>query len=248
MSADGKSVLFDESGPGGGSTHSVYLYNMEHNRAERIADGRAVDLSRDGTWALIQQADNRRALWLVSTNDHQEIAVTAQGATYHWARFLGGRDCHEIIASVSDAHQKRSLIKQELPNGKPLTLISDLALRDALVDEAGQTLVGRNDDSAFVLVDLAKKTTSPLALTKEATPLAFASNGRLITSRSAGPSIVLERVNLKNGSVEPYGEVLTNQVTGLSELIAMRLAKNGRTLVYSQLESVSTLYVVSGWK
>jgi hypothetical protein len=126
-------------------------------------------------------------------------------------------------------------------------LISDLALSDAIVDEGGQTLVGRNGDSALVLVDLGKKTKRPLALAQEARPVSFGRDGRLIISRSAGRSVVLESVNLQNGSVEPYGEALTNGAAGFSELVAMRLAKDGRTFVYSRLESVSTLYVVSGW-
>ncbi len=247
ISADGKSLLFDESGQGGGSRHSVYLYDMEHKRTERIGDGLGVDLARDGAWALLQKADDRKVLWLVSTRDHKDFAVKAAGATYHWARFLGGRDCQEIVASVSDANQQVRLIEQELPNGKPLTLISDLALSDAIVDEGGQTLVGRNGDSALVLVDLGKKTKRPLALAQEARPVSFGRDGRLIISRSAGRSVVLESVNLQNGSVEPYGEALTNGAAGFSELVAMRLAKDGRTFVYSRLESVSTLYVVSGW-
>jgi DNA-binding winged helix-turn-helix (wHTH) protein len=246
ISADGSSVLFDESGQGGGRKHGVYLYETEQNKARRIADGRAMDVSSDGAWALIQKADDRRALWLVSTKDHQEIAIKAMSATYNWARFLEGRDCQEIVASVTYPGQGELLMKQELPNGKPVTLLRNLALSDAIVDGAGQMMVGRDRGSAFVLVDLVRKTARPLPLANDVRPAAF-SEGRLITSRCAGRAIALESVNLEDGTAQPYGEVSSNEAAGLSELIAMRLAKDGQTFVYSQSESVSTLYVVSGW-
>jgi Tol biopolymer transport system component len=45
---DGKAVLFDESGEGGGKKYSVYLYKADTDSSERLGDGRGMDLSADG--------------------------------------------------------------------------------------------------------------------------------------------------------------------------------------------------------
>jgi hypothetical protein len=247
ISADGSVILFDESGEGGGRKHSVYVYEADCHKAERIGDGRGLDLSADGKWALLQNTDEADTLWLVSANEHKASAVKADGARYNWARFLGGRGSLEIAASVSDPGQGERLIEQELPSGKPITLMTGLALTDAIIDPAARTLAGR-DDSGLVLVDLGRKTSKSLARAKEAWPLAFSKDARLITRRWAGRSIVLESVDLQNGTVQPYGQIPTHETAGLSELITMQLAQNGQTFVYSQLESESTLYLVSGWR
>jgi len=247
MTADGKSILFDESGAGGGRKHSVYLYSVDKEKGERIGDGRAMDLSADGEWALTQKAGDATELWLARVRDGRAIPVETNGAAYNWARFIGGRNGQAIVAEITYPGQGERLIEQELPNGRQKTVATDLYLSDAIVDEAGRTVAGTGLDSGLVLVDLASGTVRQLASTKGLRPVTFEAKGRLITSRCASHSIVLESFDLKNGASKPYGEVQLNESAGISKVIGIRLAQDGETFVYSVLESVSTLYLVSGW-
>ena len=52
LSADGKLLLFDESGEGGGANGSVYLRGTDGSPALRLGDGLGDALSPDGSWAL----------------------------------------------------------------------------------------------------------------------------------------------------------------------------------------------------
>ena len=52
ISSDGKLLLFDETGDGGGPNHSVYIRNFQTNSTVRLGDGQAVALSPDLKWAL----------------------------------------------------------------------------------------------------------------------------------------------------------------------------------------------------
>ena len=88
ISRDGNRVLFDESGQGGGSRYTVYLYRVDARVADRLGDGRPLDLSADGTWALIQDSADLSKLSLVSIPDHRVIPVSTNGLEYRWARFL----------------------------------------------------------------------------------------------------------------------------------------------------------------
>jgi hypothetical protein len=178
--------------------------------------------------------------------DHQAIALRQSGAVYHWARFLGGRNSLEMAASVSDAGGERVMV-QELPSGKASTVANDLNLSDAIVDAAGKTLAGR-DDSGWVLVDLASHTAKRWALANEAWPVAFGPDAHVITRQCDGQGLVLKRVNPQSGAEEFLGKAPFSETAGLAELMTMRLAEDGRTFVYSRLESESTLYVVSGWR
>ena len=52
MSADGKTILFQESGEGGGPKYAVYLRNTDGSPAIRLGEGSGLSLSPDGKWAL----------------------------------------------------------------------------------------------------------------------------------------------------------------------------------------------------
>ena len=52
LSADGKMILFQESGEGGGPHYAVYLRNTDGSPAIRLGEGTGVSLSPDGQWAL----------------------------------------------------------------------------------------------------------------------------------------------------------------------------------------------------
>jgi len=55
VSSDGKLILFDESGEGGGSAYSVYLRRSDGSPAVRLGDGLGAGFSPDGRWALAIQ-------------------------------------------------------------------------------------------------------------------------------------------------------------------------------------------------
>jgi len=247
IAADGKSILFYESGEGGGRNYSVYLYNADKDASERIASGRALDLSADGQWALTQKSDDATNVSLISLKDHKATVVNTNGAAYNWARFLGGRDCREIVAGVSDPGQSERLIEQELPDGKPIAVMSDLYLSDAIVDEAGRIVVGLGAKPGLAIADLDSKTVRYVEPVQKVHPVAFAKDGRLITSRRDHNSIILETLNLATGIVTPYSEVRANDTAGISVVIGMFLAHDRQTFVYSAAEKASTLYLVSGW-
>src|SRR4029077_16926423 len=52
LSADGKMILFQEAGEGGGPKYAVYLRNTGGSPAIRLGEGSGMSLSPDGKWAL----------------------------------------------------------------------------------------------------------------------------------------------------------------------------------------------------
>lgn len=55
ISADGRTILFDEEGTGGGSTARVLIRTVDGAPATDLGPGNAVALSPDGKWALARQ-------------------------------------------------------------------------------------------------------------------------------------------------------------------------------------------------
>ncbi len=112
--ADGKAVLFDESGEGGGKQYSVYLYQSDTHSSRRLGDGKAMDLSTDGQWALTESVDDS-ALTLVSVNGAHCSKLPPAGVAYIWAKFFPNGK--EILFSGRDSKQTQRIYRQSLPNG-----------------------------------------------------------------------------------------------------------------------------------
>ncbi|HRI53272.1 MAG TPA: protein kinase, partial [Pseudomonadota bacterium] len=65
LSADGQTLLFDETGEGGGPLYSTFVRKLDGSPAVRLGEGTALALSPDGRWALAVVPDKtpRMVLW-----------------------------------------------------------------------------------------------------------------------------------------------------------------------------------------
>jgi DNA-binding winged helix-turn-helix (wHTH) protein len=247
ISADGRQILFDESGQGGGRQYSVFIYDAAKRSAERLGDGRALDLSTDGRWALTQDALAPAKLALISVSQRKITPLVIRGFEFAWARFLSGSDCPEILVWGNYPGKKQQLYRQDLPDGALTPVSTPLSLTDAVVDETGRYVVGASGKSSISIVNLTDSSSRSVANPEHVMPVAFAGSHRVLTTRRDGDSIVLEFLDLQTGRLVPYRRVKVMDVVGTAGVLPIRVAKGLQTFVYSRLQTLSTLFVVSGW-
>ena len=246
ISSDGKRVLFDETGQGGGSHYSVFLYDADKRSSDRVGDGRAIDLSSDGGWVLTQSASEPQKLFLVSVKDHKATLVPNPGLEYRWAKFFPGQ-CQDILFAGGFPNQKEQLYRQHAPGGTPVP-IGGVRIRGTVVDDSGGFAVGVAKEEAKLAVVNLRDGSSRLIetgrtwcqwLSWEAT--------RFSTRRETSDSVVLEMLNLQNGQVRFYQKLPVGNGFGCAKTFPVFVAKDLKTFTYSRLETLSTLFVVSGW-
>jgi Tol biopolymer transport system component len=88
LSDDGRWLLLDESGAGGGPGYSVYLRNTDGSPAIRLGDGLAGGLSPDGKWALAIALGRPRQVVLLPTGPGAPRVLTRDHIDRSSARFL----------------------------------------------------------------------------------------------------------------------------------------------------------------
>ncbi|HEY3937899.1 MAG TPA: winged helix-turn-helix domain-containing protein [Bryobacteraceae bacterium] len=247
ISADGRQVLFDESGQGGGRQYSVFIYDAAKQSAERLGDGRALDLSADGRWALAQDALSPAKLALISVSPRKITPLVTHGFEFAWVRFLSGADCPEILLWGNYPGKKPQLYRQDLPNGVLTPISTPLSLMDAIIDETGRYAVGASGKSSISIVNLADSSSRSLANPTHVMPIAFAGGHRVLTTRRDGDSVMLEFLDLQTGRLVPYRQVKVVDPVGTAGVLPIRVAKDLHTFVYSRVQTLSTLFVVSGW-
>jgi eukaryotic-like serine/threonine-protein kinase len=245
ISRDGKAVLFDESGEGGGKQYSVYLYRTETRSPERLGEGRAMDLSDDAQWALTQSASDPTKLTLVSVNGSPPKPISGNGLAYRWARFFP--DGKQILFAASYPKQPPRIYRQRLVDSSPTLVKAGLELGYALIDPTGHIVVGC-DGSQIVVLDLSNGNARSINTPQCVAPSVFADAQTVLTRHEEDGAIILELLNITTGQITPYRPYSPPDVTGTSYLLPLHIAKDLQTFAYSRMQSVSDLFAVTGWK
>ncbi len=92
MSADGKLLLFDESGEGGGASGGVYLRGTDGSPAVRLGDGVAIALSPDSEWAMTRIVSDPAAVRPRAREGRPTEDLSTDGLGFtHARRLFSGR-------------------------------------------------------------------------------------------------------------------------------------------------------------
>jgi DNA-binding winged helix-turn-helix (wHTH) protein len=246
ITRDGKAVLFDESGEGGGKQYRVYLYRTETHSAERLGEGRAMDLSDDGQWALTQSVSDPTKVTLVSVSAAQPKPISGRGLAYRWAKFFPTGK--EILFAGNYPKQSPGIYRQGIADMKPTLVKSGLEFDDAIIDDNGRTAVG-SDGSQIVVLDLSNGNTRSIKTQRFVWPTSFIDAQTILTRHQDNGSVVLETLNLTSGQLTSYRRYALPEMTGgSSHSLPLYVAKDLRTFVYSRMQSLSDLFAVSGWQ
>ncbi len=68
----------------------------------------------------------------------------------------------------------------------------------------------------------------------------------LVSSRDKG-AVVLDLLDLATGQLRPYSRIEAIESTGMSEPFSVMVAKDLGTFVCSRQQSLTDLFVMSGW-
>jgi eukaryotic-like serine/threonine-protein kinase len=118
LSADGKTLLIDEEGEGGGAAYSTYLRKTDGSLAVRLGDGRALALSPDQKWVISRPLSSPGQLFLLPPKAGEPKLLTNDAINHHFLTrwFPDGKRI--LFAGNEQGHGVR-LYVQDLAGGKP---------------------------------------------------------------------------------------------------------------------------------
>jgi hypothetical protein len=88
LTPDGRWLLIDEQGDGGGPGYSIYIRKMDGSPAVRLADGDSVSISDDGKWVLATTYAEGGPLVLLPTGAGESRLIKTGNLQNAFARFL----------------------------------------------------------------------------------------------------------------------------------------------------------------
>jgi hypothetical protein len=108
LSRDGRKILLEEAGDGGGPNYTVFVRDIDGSPPVRIGEGVGLAISPDDKWVVTQPAKGGQ-LRLVPTGVGEARELTHDNVTYHKVRWLAGAE--KLLASgVEAGHGARDYV------------------------------------------------------------------------------------------------------------------------------------------
>jgi eukaryotic-like serine/threonine-protein kinase len=247
LSADGKLLLFDETGDGGGAEHSVYLRNLETDSTVRLGDGQALGWSPDLKWVLALNAKKPMYLSLLPIGPEVPRTLSGGGLKYNWARYFP--DGQRLLVAGNFPGKPLRLFVQPINGGQPAPLNPDVYLNWAAISPDGKQIAGVSQDEKTVVFPASGGELRALPIPFSAVPLRWSADGKslFVSQLTNWASMRIFRFDFATSQCRLWKEVTPSDRVGLDGILALSISADERCFAYSYMRVLSELFVVTGW-
>jgi WD40 repeat protein len=248
ISDDGRTILFDESGEGGGKGYSVYVRKTDGSPAVRLGEGSAQALSPDTRWVLaIADATSDPKLVAYPTGAGQPRTFPKDGLSVQDALWFP--DGKRILLNANeDGRGVRIWIRDFEGNAKPRAITPEgYRAFTHTISRDGKSVIVRGPDRRFYVYPLSGGEPVPLpAIAAEGErPDGWSADGRLyVVARGVPAKVYL--LDVGSGRRDLFGEFLPADAAGVAPIGGIRYTPDGKAYGASFLRVLSELFVVEG--
>jgi Tol biopolymer transport system component len=250
ISPDGTTLLFDESGEGGGSGYSVHVRRADGSPAVRLGEGTAWSLSPDGRTALAIAGEvPKQKLVLYPIGAGEPRALSAGGLRIESGAWLP--DGRRIIFSANEPDRGVRLWIQGIDEARPRAVSPEgYRFLGKTISPDGKLVVARGPDQRFYLYPIEGGEPTPIpGVEKNEVTAGWSDGGRSLLIRRLGevPDKILI-LDLRTGKKEVWKELLPQDAAGISTIGPVWVTPDRRWYAYSYIRSLADLYVMQGLK
>ena len=246
ISRDGRKILFEEEGDGGGPAYTVYLRDTDGSPPARIGEGLAMAISPDGKWVITKPAKGG-PLSLVPTGAGESRQVTHDAVSFDRVQFFP--DGKRLLAyGIEAGHGGRDyLIDLSSGDSKPIT---PEGIGGTLLSPDGKSVVVRGPDGKRGIWPLDGGGFHPIpGLEGNYSPIGWTPDGEsvyVVPSRGRAKIEKVSRVNFQTGKMEPWKTFGEETGAGVTAVVAPHLSSDGNAYAYLYVRVLSEAYVVTG--
>ncbi len=251
ISADGRTLLFDEDAEGGGPNGSIYVLRAGEDSPVRLGDGNSLALSPDGRFALAtpQEIAGNFRFGLLPTGIGQPVSLAPVPGNLLWADWAP--DGKNILFAASENGHPSRLWLQDVTSGASHPITDEgveILLYSHLISPDSKFIIGRGSDRALHLYPLAGGAPQPLPhIEPGEQPLRWSADGGSLYVYTPGPPPVrVDRVRLSDGKREKWKDLVPNDTAGVAFIRPPLITPDGEHYVYSYTRVLSELFLVSG--
>ncbi len=249
ISNDASTILFDESGEGGGAGYSVYARKLDGSPAVRLGEGSAQALSPDGKQALAiihPSSDSRLVIYPIGAGDPRFLETP--GLTVQAAEWLP--DGNRLLLSANESGRGIRTYLFELGSTKSRALTPEgYRLFGNGVSPDGKVFTVSGPDRKPYLYPIEGGEPTALAIDAGFIPIGWSADGGSLFLRRRGEiPMSIRRLELKTATLSPVLSLMPGDSAGVTTIGSTRLTPDGKAYVFSYTRSLADLYVVEGLK
>jgi eukaryotic-like serine/threonine-protein kinase len=249
LSADGKVLLFDEEGVGGGGNYSVYLRKTAEDSAVRLGDGESVTLSPDGKWVLALTMSSPSQLILMPSGAGDAQQITHDKLYHSWARWLP--DSQGIVFTAKQEGHGARIYLQKSVNSQA-TPVSPEGIDPLVIALApdGSQVAGIGTDGLAYLYSLNGGPTKTVPDFQQGEqPIEWSADGKsLFVYRPGEFPAKVEKLDLATGKRTLWRTLAPADPAGVSQIGPIVMTPDGASYIYGYHRTLSDLYLVEGLK
>jgi len=257
LSADGRTVLFDEEGVGGGVrygkqqelTYAVYIRSMDGSPAVRLGEGSAVALSPDGKWVIVQMPGSPAQFRLLPTKAGDPQPLTNDAIHHNVAHWFA--DGKRFVFSGNEPGHGVRLYVQALGSSEPKAIAPEgVDGTTFAVSPDGRFVAGIGPDEKGYLYPVGGG--EPRAIPGLATgelPINWSQDGKSLYVYQPGE--IPAKVNLLDvatGKRKLWKQLMPADPAGVATVGPIIFTPDGNTYVYGFHRTLADLYMVEGLK
>jgi Tol biopolymer transport system component len=247
LSADGRTVLLDEHGEGGGATNAVYLRPTDGSPAIRLGTGRPLALSPDGRWVLATLKEAPLRLFLVPTGAG-DIRPLQTGPLEVVRAASWFPDGERLLLTAATAGRGLGLYMLPLDGDpKPITPEGFDIHGDAVAPDGERIAVVNPNDEPVVWSIAEGRAKRVPGLAAGDNPVGWTADGAaLYVSRHGELPAKVYQVEVASGRKQLWRTFTPPDPAGVGGLSSLLITRDGRSAVYSYEQTLSELYLVVG--
>ena len=272
ISADGKTLLFNESGEGAGASAALYLRKTDGSLAVRLGDGRGGALSPDGKWVLaLPPGPEGARLLLLPTGAGEPKSLTLTPLVNVDVATWFPDSKRFVVSSSEPGHRARCYVV-DIGDGKPRPLTPEgirgiwgrapvspdgkaILVRDARGEGPTDQVLGRSPVKPMpcAIFSLEGGGLRPFACPGEGENdnrgVQWGADGRsvLIHTHGLGHLTELVRVDVATGSRETFRRLKPSDLAGVFVAEPV-MTPDGQWYAYSYTRTLDDLYLADGLK
>ncbi len=258
LSNDGKTVLFDEEGVGGGArygktqelTYSVYIRETDGSAAVRLGEGSAEALSPDQKWVIAQIPGSPAQFRLLPTKAGEAQPLTNDAINHNSARWMP--DGKKFVFSGNEPGRGGRLYVQDVAGGQPLPVAPEGVNGTAFaVSPDGQMVAAIGPDLKGYLYPTSGHGDPRLipGLESGDLPTNWSQDGHgLFVYQTGEVPAKIYRVDLAAGKRSLWKQLVPGDAAGVATIGPILVTPDGKTFVYGFHRTLADLYLVEGLK
>jgi eukaryotic-like serine/threonine-protein kinase len=247
LSQDGKKVLFEEEGEGGGANYTVFLRDTDGSPPVRIGEGLGLAISPDGKWVVTKPKD-KGTLSIVPTGAGEARQLTHDNVSYPAARFLPDGK-HLIAIGIETGHGVRDyMIDVSSGDSKPIT---PEGVSGTLVSPDGKSVGVRGPDGKMEIWSLESNSARPIpGLDPKYYATSWSSDGKSIyvgSSLRQEAAADVFKVDVESGKMTPWRK-FGGELAAARNVSVPVVVGDGDAYAYVYVQLLSEAYVVRGMR